>query len=334
MKALPIHALKITLLFLVAYSFSNAQNLDTIPLNNRISILNGKAFFNFPRGAQNMQRTVDIMSADRNPNEETRVVLDIEEMRLVFFAEELFALGEERLFENVSHDYEKDSFKCKILTNEKSLLSILATPTTWDSTQNGILLNSLIVRTPDNTLFRIHALITPSAYRLKDQFIKLTEEVFKTLSKGERTTNLAARQESFQIFGTDKKFTVQIPENYVVNVDQKYDFQVFKFRKYRPYSDTNWTSITLYNGHHPSTIYRDYGFAEKDLEKIGGTFLGKKVSWLYFHIPEENYFCKEQVIPVPEIEEDLLVHLVMSSNQRASLEELSRIVEGIGLEGK
>lgn len=320
----------ITLLSLFQHVFS--QNLDTVNLNNPLPVLNGKAVFTFPKGAQNVKRGVDIMSVDHNANEETRIIYDIQNMRLVFFAEELFALGEDHLFEHVSKDYANDPFKLKVLTDNNQLYSILATPTQWDSTQNGILLNTLLVKTPDNTLFRIHALINPAAYKLKDLFVKLTEQVFGSLVKGNRKTDLSPRKETLAIFGSEKKFTFELPQNYVVNVSQKYDFQVFKFRTYRPYSDTNWTNITLYTGHHPSLNYRDYGFSESDLKKINGTFLGKNVSWVFFQVENENYYCKEQVIPAGEIEEDLVVHVSMTSNLEGSLDELTRIVEDIQLQ--
>ncbi|MGV3612489.1 MAG: hypothetical protein ACO1N0_16140 [Fluviicola sp.] len=316
---------------LMAFQSAFSQKLDTVKFNNPLPILNGKAVFTFPAGALNVKRDVDIMSADHNANEETRIMYDLGDKRLVFFAEELFALGEDQLFEHVSKDYAGDPFKLKVLTDKNQLYSILATPTKWDSTQNGILLNTLIVKTPDNTLFRIHALITPTAYKWKDQYIQLTEQVFASLAKGTRSIDLSARKETLSIFGTDKKFTFDIPQNYVVNVSQKYDFQVFKFRTYRPYSDTNWTNITLYTGHHPSANYRDYGFSQADLQKKDGNFLGKKVSWLFFPIPKEGYYCKEQIIPADEIEEDLLVHISMTSNLEGSLDELTRMMESVTL---
>lgn len=327
---------KITLLaviftLLVAFQCAFSQKLDTVTFNNPLTVLNGKALFTFPAGAKNVKRDVDIMSADHNANEETRIMYDLGNKRLVFFVEELFALGEDRLFENVSKDYKNDPFTLKVLTDKNQLYSILATPTKWDSTQNGILLNTLIVKTADNTLFRVHALINPTAYKWKDQYIKLTEKVFASLAKGTRTIDLSPRKETLSIFGSDKKFTFEIPQNYVVNVSQKYDFQVFKFRTYRPYSDTNWTSITLYTGHHPSANYKDYGFSESDLQKKDGNFLGKKVSWLFFPIPKEGYYCKEQIIPADEIEEDLVVHISMTSNLEGPLDELTRMMESVTL---
>ncbi|MDR0802894.1 hypothetical protein [Fluviicola sp.] len=318
--------------FLTQLSF--AQKPDTMQLSNSLPVLNGKAVFSFPKNAKNIQREVDIMSADRNANEETRIMLDIKGMHLVFFIQELFALGEDHLFEKISEDNQKDGLVSQVLTDRNNMYSILSTPTSWDSTQDAILLNSLIVKTPDNTLFRVYALINPVAFKWKDQFQKLSEKVFQTLVPGNRQINLAAREENHPVSGTDKLFHFQLPQNYVITSDQKYDFQVFNIRKYRPYSDTNWTNITLYTGYHPHANYQDYGFRESDLEKQTGIFLGKPVSWFFFHVPEEQLYCKEQIIPCNELEEDLLVHIAQTSNQKSALNELGQLVEKITLLSK
>lgn len=332
MKTILFPGILISMILFAQLSF--AQKPDTMKLVNPLPVLNGKAVFSFPKNAKNLQREVDIMSADRNANEETRIMLDIKDMRLVFFVQELFALGEDRLFEKISADNQKDGLVSRVLTDQNNLYSILSTPTSWDSTQNAILLNSLIVRTPDNTLFRVYALINPAAFKWKNQFQKLSEKVFQSLAPGTRQINLAARGEDHPVFGTDKWFHFQLPQNYVITSDQKYDFQVFNLRKYRPYSDTNWTNLTLYTGYHPHANYRDYGFRESDLEKQTGTFLGKPVNWFFFHIPDEHLFCREQIIPCNELQEDLLIHISQTSNLESALSELEQLVEKITLLNK
>ena len=60
----------------------------------RISILNGKYSFEFPAAAVVSPRVADIMAADPNANRETRVIWDKGDMRLVIFAQELYAITE------------------------------------------------------------------------------------------------------------------------------------------------------------------------------------------------------------------------------------------------
>lgn len=96
--------LGLTLLLLVVTQASFGQSLRNFKLDNKLSILNGKAFFNFPTAAKNEARETDIMSADHNINKETRIMLDIHDMRLVFFAQELYLIGDKILFAEVSKE--------------------------------------------------------------------------------------------------------------------------------------------------------------------------------------------------------------------------------------
>ncbi|HYV94852.1 MAG TPA: hypothetical protein VE978_23965 [Chitinophagales bacterium] len=321
----------LTVISALSFHTSSGQNLDTIKIDNKQSILNDRAFFLFPTYAINAKRGVDIMSADPNANEETRIVLDIEEMRLVFFAQELYSIGDNNLFASVSKDNEKGNLKTKILTDKDSVQSILSTPTKFDSTKNAILVNSLLVRTQDNSIFRINAYINPGAYKLKDQFQKLTENVFSTLTKGTRTNKRTARQESLSILGGKKSFTFNIPADYCITTDQQYDFQVYKFHKYQNFSDTNWIQLIIYTGFYPSPVYKDYSLSESDGKKVEGKFLGKNISWLVFDISKEGFIDKEQKIPCNNIEKNLIVHVAMLSNQQKSIDDLTKIVEQIKL---
>ncbi len=332
-KMSTIQYLLSVLTVLIALTFQTAlgQNLDTIKFDNKQSILNDRAFFNFPTYATNIKRGVDIMSADPNGNEETRIVLDMGEMRLVFFAQELFVLGDNDLLNTITKQNEPGNFKTKILSDKDSLLSILSTPTAFDSTKNAIILNSLVVRTQDNTLFQINAYINPAGYKLKDQFIKLTEDVFSTLTKGTRVNNLGARQEKHGIFLTDKAFTFDLPANYSITVDQQYDFQVFKFHKYQTAADTNWIQFIIYSGFHPSSVYGDYGLSQSDAKKINGTFLGHKIDWLYFDMSKEGFYVKEQQIQSDQLPKDQIIHLALLSNQEQSIDEMTKIAESIKL---
>ena len=46
------------------------------------------------------------MAADPNENKETRIIFDIGNMKLVLFAQELFSLSGDRLFEDISKEEE------------------------------------------------------------------------------------------------------------------------------------------------------------------------------------------------------------------------------------
>ena len=310
-------------------AFSFGQNIQNLKLDNRQSILNDRAFFNFPAGANNVARQTDIMSADPNTNKETRIILDIDKQRLVFFARELFVTSDESsFFRNVSKD-DGDNYKSKILLNKDTVTAVLTTPLTFDSQKNAILVNSLLVRTPDGTIFSIGAYINPDAFKNKNEFQKLSENVFASLTKGNRKQNFKARTEVFKILGGKKSFSIDLPDGYVVNKDASYDFEVLKFEKIKDMADTTWQSLTIYTGSYPSYFYGDEGFDAKDAEKINGKFLGQSVEWLFFKNAKKQFYLKEQKIPSDKIEKGLIVHMAMLGNNQIVITELTSLIENI-----
>jgi len=312
------------------YSQSTSM-ANTTKLEKHLTILNNKLFFDFPAAAIASPRVADIMAADPNENKETRIIVDNGKMRLVFFAQELFAFSGKTLFEDISKEEEPDfDFRRKIAVDKDSLLTILSTPSKFDSTGTAILVNSLLVKSPDNTVSRIDAYINPDAYSMKDEYIKLTENIFNSISKGARRINLEPREETYKIFGTNSKFLFKLPKNYFITIDEKYDFGVFKLNKYKNLlSDTTYASITVYSGHHPSYFHKEYGYTEDKAVKAKGQFLQSPVEWLHFKDDAQNFYLKEQFIPADDIEKGLVLHVAILSNKKEVLDELVKIAEGM-----
>lgn len=317
-----------TLFLLATQGFG--QKVSDLELDNKQSILNDKAFFQFPTDAKNVSRQADIMSADPNTNKETRLILDIDKQRLVFFARELYVTSDDNLLKTISKDNNENA-KIKILTKQDTLLSVLVTPSKFDSTENAILVNNLYVRTQDKTVFVIGAYINPDAFKNKDEFQKLSEKVFASLTKGNKKLNYKTRTEISPIFDKKKKFSIALPEGYVITKDKKYDFEVLKFQKVRDITDTNWTSLTIYTGNHPSYFFGEYDFSDSDAVKTNSTFLNKPIEWLNFKNTEKQFYLREQKIPSGQIEEGLIVHIAMLGNNQEALNELTKIIENIKL---
>ncbi len=309
----------------------SASMADTTKLQKHITILNNKVFFDFPAAAVVSPRVADIMAADPNENKETRIIIDNGKIRLVFMAQELFALSGKTLFEDISKEVEPDfDFARKVLFDSDSVLAILSTPTLFDSTANAILVNSLLIKSPDHTVSRIDVYINPDAFLLRNEYVRLSENIFKTISKGARRINLDAKEESYKIFGTNSKFLFKLPKNYFVTVDEKYDFGVFKLNKFKNLlTDTTYTSITIYAGHHPSYFHKEYGYTEDKAVTAKGQFLQVPVDWLYFKDDAQNFYLKEQFIPADAIEKGLVLHVAILSNKKEVLDELVKIAEGM-----
>src|SRR6185312_3341843 len=251
--------LKALILQLGLFNSLSAQIADAKP-DNKLSVLNGRAYFTFPIKAENVERPTDIMSAGRNPNEETRIVFDIDKMRMVFFVQELYEVSDKNLVKEVMADSAyKANFTSKVFLQKDSMLAILSSPLRYDSSQSAIMVNSLLVQTSDSTLFRIDAYINPAAYIKLKEYTNLSVKVFQTLEKGERRNNIKPRDEKRPLMDTTKSFIFHLPVNYCITVDQKYDFQVFKLHRFRSFVDSAWADMMVYVGDYPQYAYMDYG---------------------------------------------------------------------------
>jgi hypothetical protein len=319
------------LLLLLPCKFALCQNIDSLKLSNKLSILNNRVFLEFPATAANIIRSPGIMSTDPNQEQETRIILDIDKMRLVFYAQELYKFSNRDFYTDVVSDKNEIKSKYEILVNKKGFLSIQCTPTVFDSTKSAILINSLLVKTKDNTIIRIDAYINPIAFNDRGKFIELTKRVFGTLQSGSRINDKNKREEVANIFGTKKSFLLSIPENYTVTIDKKYDFQVIRFHKYIDYRDTSRADLMIYTGYHPWADYEHYGFEINSAKNVDGVFLDQKVSWMTFYDIRKNLLLKEQKIPSDKIADGLIVHIGMVSNKIATINEQTSIVEAIKL---
>jgi len=316
---------KLIVLFLLVVNICLAQNLTKITLTNKLQVLNGKAFFNFPNEAREEARSESIMAAPKNPNEETRIIYDNGEKRVVFFAQELFKIADDNLFDEVSKGKgEILSYRRKILTDKDSIYSILSTPIKPNEGKYGMLINSLIVKVQDGTLFRINAHISPEAYSEKEKYMEFTENVFKTLSQGYRNINLKARTEYIKLELGYYNYQIHIPENYAYTVDYGVDFKVTKFHKYTKFNTPD-QKITIYSGNHASRFYRQYNFKDP-YTIVKGTFLKQEIDWYLYVNKESNFFLKEEVISLPG---DMDLHIAMTGYTSESIDELTKIQESL-----
>jgi len=311
---------KLVFMCLISANIVFSQDLKKIPLNNKLQVLNGKAFFIFPHQAKNEARGTSIMAAPKNMETETRIICDFKEKRVVFFAQELFKIGTHSLFEEVSKgNNEILTYSRKILTNKDSIYSILSTPINPKEGESGMLVNKLIVKVQDGTLFEIMAYISPQAYPEKEKYMEFTENVFKTLSKGNRTINLKPRTENISL-EMNHQYNIHLPANYSYTVDLTHDFKVTNFYKYTDYN-TKSSEITFYSGSYPSSFARKY---KKPGIPTKGFFLKQEIEWYLYE--NDQSILKEVII---SYEDNTDLHIAITTEDKTNLEELTKIVESI-----
>ncbi len=320
----------------LSISVYSQNNIADVKLDNKQSILNGRAYFNFPASAENKERPSDLMSAGRNPNEETRIIYEVGKMRMVFFAQELYMLGGKNLINDVSHDsaYIKN-FTTKVFSTTDSLSTILSTPLRYDTAQAGIVISSLLVQSIDGTVFRIDAYINSAAISKREEFRVLTEKIFKTVTSGPRVNKTNSRDEKYFFADSSKAFIFHLPVNYCVTVDNGDDFKVFKFHRFNHFTDTGWAALLIYVGEYPSYMFMNYGLDETSAKKDSGMFLGQKVQWLVFKDDMQGLFLKEQIIPEGKpTERGEVIHVAMMSSSKEMFPELTNIIEAAKISSK
>lgn len=308
-----------------------AQSIDALPLDNRQSLLKDLAFLSFPAAARNEPRAGDLMGPRPNEVKESRIMFDLDEMRLVFSVQNLFSLGGDNLLASIQASDAKIAVQTRTLIDRDGLYAILSTPTTFDSTKQAIFVNSLLVRLPNKTLFRVNCYINPAAYGEKDQFQRLTERIFMTLKPGTRTEDLTARQVELPLINSRKDgFQFDLPANMTVLDERGHDFQVFTYKEYADYDAADWVQIVFYVGDHPSLVADQLDLAPKSGKPVKGTFLDGKVEWLSYDAPDQAVYLMERIIDYSYPGgHRMKFHVAMMSNQKARLPELAQLVAKI-----
>lgn len=308
---------------------SEAQDVSLLPLDNKQSILNERVFLTFPSGARNVARPVDIMAPDPNINEETRIMMDTGDMRLVFFAQEIYTVAGDDMLAKIQAANAPHQVATKKIMDKDGLIAVLSSPERPDSSDQT-LIGRLLVRTSDHTLLQVSAYINASAYPQLKSFRKLTERIYATLAAGTRKVSLTPHKDTIPLIDMDRQMIADLPQDYSYSVDQQYDFQVIRFHHYSPLGEAGWSDMFIYIGDHPHSVYLDFNMNEKDGHKVDGTFLGKKIQWLQFDITTEKMIDRELKIH-PDGDQGLIFHVAMMSSDLPTLEKQTQIMEHIRL---
>jgi len=253
-------------------------------------------------------------------------------MRFVVLATELYKYSSGDFYNEVERSAAYSIYQKKIVAHQNGMMSILLAPSTVDSAGNAILVQRMLVKTKDNTIFNIDAYISPAAFKSKDQFIKLSKRIFETLQIGSRVPHRKATAEKVNIWGTKMNFELTVPRDYNVTVDRKVDFQVIGFHRFTDFADTTWQELTIYTGNFPWKDYKHYGFNEDSAKSVPDVFINKPISWMMFMDKVKPVFVKEQKIPLEPGDGGLLVHIGMVSDKLKMVDELTDIVRTIKLE--
>ena len=299
---------------------------------NVISLLNDRFSFTFPDSAKNTARAKDIMSADRNEDKETRVVYDINDKRIVFFAEEMYL----KSISDLEASLRKEStaeypLTVKQLFNKDSVFGITLTPSVFDSTKQAILTSILVIKNADNTLSRMSVYLNAKAYANKKTFDAIVDGVYASFKKGTRRLSLDARTEKFKALNTTTTLSVKLPKDYIVTKDRGVDFEVYNVRKVPAYGAEDRGGIIVYFGFYPSPFSTEYQLVNFKTAETNGEFRQEKIKWLNYEDTSRKLILREQLFPDDKIQQGAKIHIAILSGDPKEIEELTAIVRDFSL---
>jgi hypothetical protein len=195
-------------------------------------------------------------------------------------------------------------------------------------------LANLLVGQPDGTVQHLYIMTWDKPADVLDGAIRTVERMVASLRSGTRrglaaggTRQLARLSGSGSV---SRSLTMDLPEGYVMAVQQGPDFDVYTINKLAPL-DAPGGSLGIYVGAHPSYVYAQDGYRLEALARVATTILGQDSHWL--ESPPQaagdgvKWTRRETILPL-EDSAGLRLHLFASAPADSEqLQELTRLAE-------
>jgi hypothetical protein len=322
-------------LFLVPMFSVKAQTDSTqTSLTSPQSILKDRLFLPCPAATRSEPRPHNLMGNPPSPEQETRLIIDDGKKRLVIFAEEMNALGTHNLIEDIKNSYtaeEKPDYTFYESRSADGLAEVYTIPLKHDTTKDAILITSLIIQTKDSALIQIGAYLNPAAFRDLPAYQDLVKNILHAVRSGTRSLPYKARKEALPLFGNLSNLLFPCPDNFIVNTEQGYDFNVTQIRRLPPITYKVSGGIVIYSGRHPSLMAPEYQFKPEQAKEKSGLFLKTKIKWAVYTDKKRKICLQETIYDAPAPNTGLKIHLALVAASEKELAELLKIVENMGL---
>jgi hypothetical protein len=294
---------------------------------NEQSILNGRFYITFPDGAKNVAMRGDIMGPDPNENNQTRIMYDEGNKRLVFFARDLKVKTVNNLAEVVNKQSNPGyPFTVQEMPGHGASKPVLITPQKFDTTKNAILVKTMIVENADGTLCNIGAYLNPAAFADKVHFMQIVQDAFSSVRHGERLLSIKARVDTAKIRGSNATLQITLPDGYVLTNDNGDDFEVFRIEKLGEYGSNDNTDMLVYFGYYPSMLAHEYQLEDNKTADTKGDFMFRTAVWNNYAKPGIIYL-REQVFDDNHVAPNMKIHIGLTSTKPEGIEELFGIVK-------
>jgi hypothetical protein len=264
-------------LFLAYNELAQAQDgLAQLRISTtKTEVLAGRMLLSVPDPAKSRAIQRGIMAAPESDSEQTRIMIDAGEQRMVLMVYELFARTDVDDLQGQAekatrHFPMKASFRKWPLTAPLRAVAYFPAVPTKNEDANFVM--GVFVASPDGSVRNFMWYVNPQAASQFEADLKLAESMAETIAPGTKTLDTSGGERELSAYSKTKSVVASIPKGYALTTQQGPDFIVHHINKMVSFGDEK-ASIGVYLGDHPSNN-RD-GFVGQGK----ATLFGKSVTW-------------------------------------------------------
>lgn len=290
--------------------------------------LGGRLVVSLPPGVETAPRPHSIMAGDAPVENETRFVLDRENVRVVVLFDDQFATADSAgLLALVRADVAstaqaKKSAASKVqpLALPAPLTGVSVVPDALQCTDDGCFVEGAWVRTAEGEVEYV-SVFTNAAGAAEPAAVRaLAHAMLASIRAGGRTLPLGAGERLLIGFGERGALAVTVPEKTAVSIERGPDFDVLRLYLLRPMGQPE-ASLGVYIGGFPS-FHPDRSGTKRE-----STILGRKTTW-FVAPPTKSGLQSEQALVDFKDDESPYLHLFLNGDA-ASVPALRAMAESL-----
>jgi len=301
------------------------KGLTKLAPTERLSLLAGRLSIQMPPKARIEARSRSIMAAAEPTAEETRVVVEAGNEKLVLMTYELFAQAGADFEAAAKKDLHRFgnpaptmAVEPLVLTNGGALRALSLTPASIDATKEAVLTLGLYVAQPDDTVQLLVFYFNPAAAKDAAGCAALAKKIAATVEAGKTTLPTRGGPRPLS-----DGLTVTLPVGYIATQQEGPDFAVHRIRKLSPLGD-DAPVLGVYIGNHPAYHHTRLEGAPVKVQKRPGKLFGKPIAWDTWD--KDGVSTREAIVALPA-PSNLKIHVFFAGPSAAANDELERVAE-------
>lgn len=289
--------------------------------------LGGRLVLMLPAGAKDEARQQSIMSAPESSDDESRLVIDAGEERMVVMVWELFAFAPDDLTAGAKAELGNEAEGREIATfavADPKLRAVRARPAKPALAGDAALVDACYVALADGTVVYVAAYASSKAFEHLAEAQSLAAKIIASAKGGPRSL---ARQAGARALGD---LTLTAPQDVALSVQQGPDFFVYLLRKLRKLGSPPPATMGVYVGQHPELIHNQGDYAAVAVAKVKGTLFGREVEWDSWTTPA-GVHTAEVIEPINRDNADTLVHVFVTAPDGEGVDAMRQVAETLAL---